>query len=57
MASPAGPLPTLRLPGSWTDEEAPVGAVPAVGEHTELVLADLGYTREEIARLRAQGIV
>jgi itaconate CoA-transferase len=57
MASPAGPLTTLRLPGSWTDEEAPVGAVPAVGEHTELVLADLGYTREEIARLRAQGVV
>lgn len=57
MASPAGPLPTLRLPGSWTDEEAPVGAVPAVGEHTDLVLADLGYSREEIARLRAQRIV
>jgi itaconate CoA-transferase len=57
MASPVGSLRTLRLPGSWTDEEAPVGAVPAVGEHTELVLADLGYTREEIARLRAQGVV
>jgi itaconate CoA-transferase len=57
MGSPAGPLPTLRLPGSWTDEEAPVGAVPAVGEHTDLVLADLGYSRDEIARLRAQRIV
>jgi itaconate CoA-transferase len=57
MGSPAGRLPTLRLPGSWTDEEAPVGAVPAVGEHTDLVLADLGYSRDEIARLRAQRIV
>jgi itaconate CoA-transferase len=57
MASPAGPLQTLRLPGSWTDEEAPVGAVPAVGEHTDLVLADLGYSRDEIAALRDRRIV
>lgn len=57
MASPVGPLRTLRLPGSWSDEEAPVGAVPAVGEHTDLVLADLGYSRDEIAQLRAQRIV
>jgi itaconate CoA-transferase len=57
MASPAGPLPTLRLPGSWTDEEAPVGAVPAVGEHTDLVLGDLGYSRDEIAALRARGVI
>jgi itaconate CoA-transferase len=57
MASPAGPLPALRLPGSWSDDEAPVGAVPAVGEHTDLVLADLGYSCEEIVRLREQGVV
>jgi len=57
MGSPAGPLPTLRLPGSWTDEEAPVGAVPAVGEHTDLVLADLGYSRDEIAALRERGVI
>jgi itaconate CoA-transferase len=57
MASPAGPLPTLRLPGSWTDEEAPVGAVPEVGEHTDVVLADLGYSRAEVADLRRRGIV
>ena len=57
MASPAGPLPTLRLPGSWTDEEAPVGAVPAVGEHTDPVLAELGYARAEIEALRKRGIV
>jgi crotonobetainyl-CoA:carnitine CoA-transferase CaiB-like acyl-CoA transferase len=57
MASPVGPLPTLRLPGSWTDDEAPVGSVPAVGEHTDLVLADLGYSREEIAALHGRGVI
>lgn len=30
---------------------------PALGEHTDRVLADLGYTREEIEQLRAQGVV
>jgi crotonobetainyl-CoA:carnitine CoA-transferase CaiB-like acyl-CoA transferase len=57
MPSPAGPLPTLRLPGSWTDDEAPIGAVPAVGEHTDLVLGELGYGREEIDALRQQGVI
>jgi itaconate CoA-transferase len=57
MPSPAGSLPTLRLPGSWTDDEAPIGGVPAVGEHTDLVLGELGYGREEIDALREQGVI
>jgi crotonobetainyl-CoA:carnitine CoA-transferase CaiB-like acyl-CoA transferase len=32
-------------------------AVPALGEHTDAVLADLGYTAEDIARLRTEGAV
>jgi crotonobetainyl-CoA:carnitine CoA-transferase CaiB-like acyl-CoA transferase len=30
---------------------------PALGEHTEAILAEAGYTRAEIDRLRGQGIV
>lgn len=30
---------------------------PTLGQHTDSVLADLGYSQEEISRLRAQGIV
>lgn len=31
--------------------------VPAVGEHTEAILTELGRTGEEIAALRADGVV
>lgn len=30
---------------------------PLLGEHTEEILTELGYTKEEIARLRAEKIV
>jgi crotonobetainyl-CoA:carnitine CoA-transferase CaiB-like acyl-CoA transferase len=32
-------------------------AVPAVGEHTDLVLRDIGYDDAQIAGLRANGVV
>ncbi len=31
-----------------------MGRVPALGEHTESILAELGYGAPEIARLRAE---
>jgi itaconate CoA-transferase len=35
---------------------APMGAVPALGEHTDTVLAELGFGAEEIARLREKDV-
>jgi itaconate CoA-transferase len=32
-------------------------AVPAVGEHTDAILAELGYAPAEVADLRAAGAV
>jgi formyl-CoA transferase len=32
-------------------------ATPALGQHTDAVLSELGYTKERIAELRARGIV
>ena len=34
-----------------------MGAVPDVGNHTDEILTDLGYDREEILRLHEQGVV
>lgn len=56
VGSPAGPLPALLPPGSW-DEEPRMGPVPALGEHTDALLAELGCDAAQIAALRAEGAV
>ena len=57
VASPVGPLPALRPPALPDDFEPVMGAIPAVGQHTEAILAELGYGAAEIAALRADGAV
>jgi itaconate CoA-transferase len=49
--SPAGAVPALLPPG-MTD--ACMGAVPALGQHTEAILAELGYVENVIGRLRTE---
>jgi itaconate CoA-transferase len=57
VASPAGPLPALRPP-PLTDAYAPaMDAIPALGEHTDDVLAWLGYSKPEVEALRADGLI
>ncbi|MDP2004382.1 MAG: CaiB/BaiF CoA-transferase family protein [Rubrivivax sp.] len=51
--TPAGPVPTLLPPGSWTDGEPRLDAVPALGQHTDAILAELGVDAAGIAALRA----
>ena len=53
MGSPVGPIPVLRPPATHSDFEPEIGAVPAVGEHTATILAELGFAAHEIERLRA----
>ncbi len=57
VASPVGPLPAL-LPPPLSDAYAPaMGTIPALGEHTEGVLAWIGYSQPEIEALRAGGLI
>jgi len=52
--TPAGKIPAL-LPPALPDSVQPrMGPVPALGEHTDSVLGELGYSPEAIAGLRAE---
>ena len=53
IGSPAGPLPALLPPGSWNDGAPRMDPVPALGEHTDALLAELGVDAATVAVLRA----
>src|SRR4051794_29832178 len=56
VGTSAGPVPALLPPGSW-DVEPRMDPVPALGEHTEAVLVELGYDAPEIHTLRTAGAI
>lgn len=55
--SPVGPLPTLIPPFTVSGWDVRLGRIPDVGEDTDGVLADLGYSADEIASLQKDGVV
>ena len=55
--SPAGTIPALLPPGSWSLGPPRMDAVPALGQHTDAILTELGKTAAEIAALRAAGAI
>ena len=57
MGSPAGPIRTLPSPVSTGGPAPAFGPIPAVGEHTDAILAELGLSEAEIAALRDAGTV
>jgi crotonobetainyl-CoA:carnitine CoA-transferase CaiB-like acyl-CoA transferase len=52
VGSPAGEIDALKPPANFEGLEPRMEAVPAVGEHSDAILAELGYGAGEIARLR-----
>jgi len=54
VATPAGAVPALLPPGLT---EARMAPIPALGEHSEAVLAELGYDAAQIAQLRHDGVI
>jgi len=55
VGSPAGEIDALRPPFNLSGFEARMDAIPALGEHTRGILAELGYVEAEVERLRASG--
>ena len=57
IGTATGNVPALLPPGSWQHAAPRMGPEPALGEHTDPVLETMGYTRDQIAGLRAEGAV
>jgi itaconate CoA-transferase len=57
VGTSAGPIEALLPPVNLRGVEAAMGDVPALGQHTDVVLRSLGYREDEIAAMRAEGAV
>jgi len=55
--SPAGPVRMLKPPFNFEGIDEPMGRIPAVGEHTDAVLAEVGIDAASIAEWRSKGII
>ena len=49
----AGAVPALLPPGSWDEQGPRMDPVPALGAHTDAILAELGFTASDVAALRS----
>ena len=54
VGTPAGVVPALLPPGVSSAYAPRMDAIPALGEHTTRILAELGYTQEAIEKLRSE---
>jgi itaconate CoA-transferase len=54
--SPVGPLRALVPPFGFDDVEPKMGPIPAVGEHTDKILTELGFDLDTIAHWRRESI-
>ncbi|MEF8721585.1 CoA transferase [Candidatus Accumulibacter phosphatis] len=55
--TPCGPIPALLPPGQVDSFTPRMDAVPALGEHSDAILLELGWDEAAIERLRAVGAV
>jgi crotonobetainyl-CoA:carnitine CoA-transferase CaiB-like acyl-CoA transferase len=57
VESPAGPLRALAPPVQLDDLEPVMGPVPALGAHTDAILSELNFSRDQIADWRREGTI
>lgn len=54
VETPAGKIPALLPPGLPNTVEPRMDPVPALGAHTDAILQNLGYSADDVARLRKE---
>jgi len=54
VASPVGAIPALLPPGFSAEQAPRMDAVPALGQHTDAILAELHYDAARIGQLRQE---
>ena len=54
VTTPGGPIPALLPPATSNAFEPRMDAVPGLGQHTEAILLELGWSTEAIAGLRTE---
>lgn len=57
VSSPVGPIPVVASPLRLSDSAQPSGRIPALGEDTEPLLHELGYTDADIAQFRRDRVI
>jgi itaconate CoA-transferase len=57
MGSPVGPLRALLPPATMDGAEPVMAPIPTVGEHTDKILAELGYSDDAVASLRQSAAI
>jgi itaconate CoA-transferase len=57
VQTPAGAVPAMLPPGISDPDAARMDAVPALGQHTDNILAELGYSSEAIGALRKEQVI
>jgi itaconate CoA-transferase len=55
--TPAGQIKAMLPPGMPDSFEPRMDPVPAIGQHTEAILGELGYDQAAIAKLRSSGVI
>jgi itaconate CoA-transferase len=55
--TPAGAVKALLPPGVPASFDPRMDAVPAIGQHTDAILGELGYDSAAIAELRGESVI
>jgi itaconate CoA-transferase len=56
VESPVGPIPALLHPAVPQGSEPRMDPIPSLGQHTDSVLAEMGYSPDEIMQLRGEQV-